>query len=421
MVDVQGLLRLDTDLKIYVEDVFSTLRRKGWQERSHAYLAGLMLDGRRKSVEPMAARLGEANDQSLGHFLANTPWDPVPVRERLARKMHKAIDPAGWVADDSGFTKVGRMSPCVARQYSGTLGKTGNCQIGVSVQMATDTASLAANWRLFCPKSWDDTTVSDPDKAATIRAKRDRAQIGDDVRHREKWRLALDMLDEMIDTWGLPALPVAADSGYGDCTLFRLGLAERGLQYAVQVDPDATAHPADAIPVTAAYTGRGRPPRPAYPDAPVTFKHLVQAAGRGSARSVTWRHGSRRTKNNPTAAMRSHFLRLRIRPANRDITRGDDGSLPECWLIAEWPPEADEPVKYWLSNMSTRTSLRTLIRYAKLRWRVEHDYRELKTGLGIDHFEGRSFTGWHRHVTLTVIAQAFCTLLRLDPKADAPA
>jgi SRSO17 transposase len=119
--------------------------------------------------------------------------------------------------------------------------------------------------------------------------------------------------------------------------------------------------------------------------------------------------------------MRSHFLRLRIRPANRDIPRGGDGSLPECWLIVEWPPGVDEPVKYWLSNMNTRTPLKTLVRLAKIRWRVEHDYRELKTGLGIDHFEGRSFLGWHRHVTLTVLAQAFCTLLRLDPKAPAPA
>ncbi|MDM4719703.1 transposase [Micromonospora sp. WMMA1363] len=216
-------------------------------------------------------------------------------------------------------------------------------------------------------------------------------------------------------------LPVTADSGYGDCALFRLGLTERGLPYVVQVDPNATAHPGDAVPVTPTYSGRGRPPRPAYPDPPVTFKRLALAAGRDATRPVTWRHGSRRTRGNPTAAMRSRFLRLRIRPANRDIPRADDGTLPEAWLIAEWPPDATEPVKYWLSNTDTRTSLKTLVRLAKLRWRVEHDYRELKSGLGIDHFEGRTFTGWHRHVTPTVLAQAFCVHLRLDPKADAPA
>jgi SRSO17 transposase len=396
------------------------VRRTDQRAKGELYVRGLLTDGARKSMQPMAQRLG-VDHQQLQQFVTSSTWDYRVTRANVARWAADTIDPAAYVIDDSGFPKDGAVSPCVARQYSGTLGKTGNCQIGVSVQMATDTASVAANWRLFCPKSWDDTTISDAERAAVVRAKRERAQLGDDVRHREKWRLALDMLDEMIDDWGLPSLPVTADSGYGDCTLFRLGLAERGLHYVVQVDPDAAAHPAGAVPVTAPYTGRGRPPRPAYPDPPVTFKHLVLAAGRGSARPVTWRHGSRRTKNNPTAAMRSHFLRLRIRPANRDIGHADDGTLPECWLIAEWPPDADEPVKYWLSNMSTRTSLKTLIRYAKLRWRVEHDYRELKTGLGIDHFEGRSFTGWHRHVTLTVLAQAFCTLLRLDPKADAPA
>jgi SRSO17 transposase len=117
--------------------------------------------------------------------------------------------------------------------------------------------------------------------------------------------------------------------------------------------------------------------------------------------------------------MRSHFLRIRVRPANRHIPRGQDGSLPEEWLIAEWPPNQPEPVKYWLSNMPARTRLRTMVKLAKLRWRIEHDYRELKTGLGLDHFEGRSFIGWHRHVTLAVLAQAFCTLLRLDPNAHA--
>ena len=394
--------------------------RSDQRVKGELYVRGLLTDGARKSMQPMAERLG-VDHQQLQQFVTSSTWDYTTVRANVARWALELIDPAGYVIDDSGFPKDGTASPCVARQYSGTLGKTGNCQIGVSVQLATDTASLAADWRLFCPTSWDDTTISDPDKAIAVRQKRDRAGIADDVRHREKWRLALDMLDEMIEQWGLPRLPVVADSGYGDCTRFRLGLAERGLRYAVQVDPDATAHPSDAVPAVPPSTGRGRPPRAGYPDPPVTFKALVLAAGRDSARPVTWRRGSRRSKTNPTAAMRSHFLRLRIRPANRDIPRAADGSLPECWLIAQWPPDATEPVKYWLSNLDPRASFKSLVRLAKLRWRVEHDYRELKTGLGIDHFEGRSFTGWHRHVTLAVLAQAFCTLLRLDPKADAPA
>jgi len=394
--------------------------RSDQRVKGELYVRGLLTDGARKSMQPMAERLG-VDHQQLQQFVTSSTWDYTTVRANVARWAAETIDPVAYVIDDSGFPKDGTASPCVARQYSGTLGKTGNCQIGVSVQLVTDTASVAADWRLFCPQSWDDTTISDPERAQAVRERRDRARMPDDVRHREKWRLALDMLDEMIEQWGLPTLPVTSDSGYGDATLFRQGLTERGLRYVVQVDPTATAHPGDAVPLTPPYCGRGRPPRPAYPDPPGTLKDLVLAAGRTGVRQVTWRYGSRKTAANPTAKMRSHFLRLRIRPANRDIRRGSDGSLPECWLIAEWPPGVDEPVKYWLSNMDTRTSLKTLVRLAKIRWRVEHDYRELKTGLGVDHFEGRSFVGWHRHVTLTVLAQAFCTLLRLDPKAAAPA
>jgi SRSO17 transposase len=234
------------------------------------------------------------------------------------------------------------------------------------------------------------------------------------VRHREKWRLALDMLDQMTDpddpaAWGLAKLPVVGDSGYGDATEFRLGLDERGFDYVLEVDPIATAYPAEAEPVTAAYTGRGRPPVPAYPDKPATFTQLALAAGRRAARQVTWRQGTKATKANPTARMRSQFLAIRLRPANRHIPRGEDGTLPEVWLIADWPAGEPEPVKYWLSNMAPATRLRTMVRLGKLRWRSEHDYRELKTGLGLDHFEGRSFLGWHRHVALAVLAQAFCT------------
>jgi SRSO17 transposase len=145
------------------------------------------------------------------------------------------------------------------------------------------------------------------------------------------------------------------------------------------------------------------------------------AAGRKAGKMVTWRRGSRKTPGNPTAALRSRFLALRVRPANRDIPEADDGSLPECWLLAEWPPGEPAPTDYWLSTLPAETTLRDLVRLAKIRWRIEHDYRELKDGLGLDHFEGRSWIGWHRYVTLAALAQAFCTQLRYDPKAPAPA
>jgi SRSO17 transposase len=368
----------------------------------------------------MAQRLG-VDHQGLQQFITSSTWDYTQVRANVATWAVDTLNPDAYVVDDSGFPKDGTASPFVARQYSGTLGKTGNCQIGVSMQMVTDHASVAANWRLFCPTSWDDTTTSDPVQVERIRQRRARAVVPDDVRHREKWRLALDMLDQMLGQWGLPPRPVVGDSGYGDATEFRLGLTERGLSYALQVDPTATAHPGDALALPRPYRGRGRPPAPAYPDPPLSLRELALAAGRGACRKLTWRTGTKKTKANPNAAMRSSFLAIRVRPANRHIPHDAEGNLPEEWLIAEWPPDKPEPVKYWLSTLPTRTSLKTLVRLAKIRWRIEHDYRELKTGLGVDHFEGRSFIGWHRHVTLTVLAQAFCTLLRLDPKVDAPA
>ena len=166
-------------------------------------------------------------------------------------------------------------------------------------------------------------------------------------------------------------------------------------------------------------SGPGRPPGPVYPSPAVNLRQLAIAHA-DQVRPVTWRQGTKATRDNPDAAMTSHFLAIRVRPANRDIPRGPDGSLPACWLLAEWPPEADEPSCYWLSTLPEDTPLHELVRLAKIRWRVEHDYRELKAGLGLDHFEGRSFTGWHRHVTLAVLAQAFCTMIRSDPKVPAP-
>ena len=393
------------------------VRRSDQRAKGQWYVRGLLTDGARKSMQPMAARLG-VDHQALQQFISSSTWDYEAVRRNVARWAVGVVDPAAYVVDDTGFPKDGVASPCVARQYSGSLGKVGNCQIGVGVQMVTDVASLAANWRLFCPASWDDATLTDAVEAAGVRARRGDAGIPEQVRHREKWRLALDMIDQMIGDWGLPKLPVVADSGYGDATAFRLGLAQRGLSYIVEVEATASAYPHDALPRMPADGRRGRA---AYPDKPSNLRALALAAGKRALRTITWRTGTKSTAANPTAATRSRFLALRVRPANREISRTVAGTVPEAWLLVEWPPGANEPTKYWLSNMDPHTPLKTLVRLAKIRWRVEHDSRELKTGLGIDHFEGRSYTGWHRHVTLTVLAQAFCTLLRLDPKAPAPA
>jgi SRSO17 transposase len=393
------------------------------------YVRGLLTDGRRKSMQPMAARLG-VDHQRLQQFITSSTWDYAAVRRNVARWFAAGRPVEALVVDDTGFPKDGAASPCVARQYSGTLGKIGNCQVGVSVHLANEDASCAADWRLFCPESWDDQALDDPVAAAAARRRRESSRIPDRVRHTEKWRLALEMIEEMTGPggWGLleqvtaagGARPVAvADAGYGDNALFREGLTGAGWPYVVAVKGTTSAHPAGAVPATAPYGGRGQPPKAAYPHPPVNLRQLAIAAA-DQTRPVTWRQGTRATRGNPEAAMTSCFLAIRVRPASRHITRPADRSFPPCWLLAEWPPHASEPADYWLSTMPADTPIEELVRLAKIRWRIEHDYRELKTGLGLDHFEGRSFAGWHRHVTLAALAQAFCTLLRTDPKAPAP-
>ena len=412
----------------FAAEMLGDLRRKDQRATGELYARGLLTDGQRKSMQPMAARLG-TDHQRLQQFITSSTWDYTAVRRNVARWFTGSQPVDALVVDDTGFAKDGDASPCVARQYSGTLGKTGNCQIGVSVHLVNERASCAANWRLFCPASWDEKALEDPVAAARAASRRARAGIPDDVGHKEKWRLALEMLDEMTGPggWGVLGQPagggqpaVTADAGYGDNTTFRLELEQRGWRYVAAVKGTTSAYAGDAQPVTRSLGGGpGRPPRPAYPGPPANLRTLA-IANADKIRLVTWRQGTKVTKGNPTATMTSHFLATRVRPANRDIPRAPDASLPDCWLLAEWPPEADEPTDYWLSNLPTGTPITELVRLAKIRWRIEHDYRELKHGLGLDHFEGRSWLGWHRHVTLAALAQAFCTLLRTDPKAPAP-
>ena len=381
----------------FAEEMYGSLARCDQRAKGEQYVRGLLLEGRRKSIQPMAARLPDGDQQGLQQFITDSPWDDMPVRRRLARRMTGEIDPAGWVIDDTGLPKDGRFSPGVGHQYCGALGKTANCQVIVSVNAVTDRASCPLDWRLFLPAAWDQDSE-----------RRARAKIPDAVRHRPKWQLALDILDELI-AWGLPRRVVQADGGYGDITAFRVGLEQRDMEYVVQIKATTSAQPADALPVTPPYQGMGRPPVARYPDKPQSLRDLALAAGQQSARAVGWREGDR-------GPLSSHFLALRVRPAN-DAQREPDGVLPERWLLAEWPPGKTEPVKYWLSNLPADTPLETLVRAAKLRWRVEHDYRELKQCLGLDHYEGRTYRGLHHHLTCVTVAHAFLTTTRLhrDP------
>src|SRR3954464_9187737 len=411
-------------LEEFAAEMFAPLARRDQRDKGATYVRGLLLDGRRKSMQPMAERLG-VDHQGLQQFVSSSTWAVEPVRERLARRAVEVIAPDAWVVDDTGFPKDGTASPGVARQYSGTLGKVGNCQIGVSISAVTDAASCPLSWRLFFPERWDDAQAATVEAAAAIAEGGKGAGIPAEERHREKWRLALDMLDELAG-WGLAAPVVVADAGYGDIAEFRDGLSARGRAWVVQVQGVLSAHAEGAVPARVPTSGRGRPSRPRSPPPPVALREHVLAAGRAAAVQLTWRTGSR-------GPMTSHFVALRVRPAGHHQGDrrggggaapgggGGGGALPGVWLLAEWPAEAAEPTDYWLAGLPADTDLAELVRLAKIRRRIEHDYRELKTALGLDHFEGRTWSGWHRHVTRVTAAQLFITLLRTSPKAAAPA
>jgi SRSO17 transposase len=400
-------------LEEFAAEVFASLPRSDQRASGELYVRGLLLDGRRKSMQPMAERLG-IDHQRLQQFMTSSTWDFTAVRRRVAARIHDVVAPVAWVIDDTGFPKYGTSSPGVARQYSGTLGKVGNCQIGVSVHAVTDAASAALDWRLFIPESWDDACTEDPGTAEQVQRRRARAGIPDGERNRPKWQLAIEMLDELRG-WGLSAPVICADAGYGDNAHFRAALAERDLGYIVQVKGTATAHGADATPELLPAKDKNWRGLPRYRTKPISLREHILAAGRASARRLSWRQGTK-------GELAAEFVALRVRPAGRRPRYNDDGTLPSTWLIAQWPPDEAEPVKYWLSNLSADTSLQELIRLGKIRWRIEHDYRELKTGLGIDHYEGRTWTGWNRHVTLVTAAHLFLTTLRLtSPKATGAA
>jgi SRSO17 transposase len=395
-------------MEAFADDLFGSLPRADQRARGQCYLRGLMLDGRRKSIEPMAQRLGEVHYQALHHFVAASPWDWRPVRQRLAERLCAALEPTAWAVDDTGFPKDGDHSVGVQRQYCGTLGKRANCQLGVSVNAVTEHASCPLDWRLFVPERWDEAAM------ATRRAA---CQLPEQVHHRPKWQLVLDMLDELAG-WELHPPVLLADSGYGEGGEFRWGLDTRQVAYVMEVRADTSAYPEHVHPVAAPYAGKGRRPRPRYHHQPSSLTELAMAAGESACVELIWRRGSR-------GLQRGRFLALRVRPAGvtpRRLARAADQELPVRWLLAEWPPGKPEPVKYWLSNLPDDIPLVELVRLARLRWRVEQDYRELKGALGLDHFEGRGWVGWHHHVTLVSVAHGFLTLERLRrPKPAASA
>ncbi|WP_433237831.1 IS701 family transposase [Streptosporangium sp. CA-135522] len=411
-MNVEEIERLRGELAAFVAEVFASVPRRDQRAKGDCYLRGLMLDGRRKSIQPMAERLPDGDMQALQQFVNQSPWEHAAVLRAVARKTVPIVGPQVWVIDDVSFPKDGKMSVAVARQWCGALGKQANCQVAVSLHAASDTASVPISWRLFLPREW-----------AGDAGRRAKAGVPERVEHREKWRLALDLIDEAID-WGLVPQVIVADAGYGQNTAFRHGLAERGLDFVVAVRSDESAHPHDAVPARPAWSGTGRKPAVRYRAPASSLKDLAAETGRKAYRQATWRKGSE-------GPMRSRFRVQSVRPAGvaaRTQARAQaegaalwDGVLPAVTLLSEWPVGAWAPTEYWLTGLGEQVPLRRLVGLAKMRWRIEHDYREMKHGLGLDHFEGRTWRGWYHHATLVTAAHVFLTLRRLDPKALAPA
>ena len=390
-MNARTLTRLRAELAGFLEEFTESLGRRDRRAWAATYVRGLLLDGDRKSIEPMAARLRSIDcsskdyEQSLQQFVSQSPWDPRPVREALARFVAREAGDGVLIVDDTGFPKQGRHSVGVARHYSGTLGKVGNCQIGVTLQYADSDDVFGLDAELYLPKSW-----------AEDRERCRRAGVPDDVGHRPKWQLALTMIARAREV-GFTGT-VLADSAFGSVTEFRRTLDEAGHPYAVGVDGTLlVVDPAEGPGETPAYSGRGRHPRPRPPKG-----HKVREFARARARDfrrVTWNDGKQGGRS-------GRFAAWRVRPGQRRTQQ------PECWLLAEWPPGEDAPCKFHFSNLPPRTSLRKLVHTTRARWQVERSYRELKGELGLDHFEGRSWTGWHHHVTLVLVAAAFLVTQR---------
>jgi SRSO17 transposase len=372
------------------------LRHVGRSERRRhgaLYVQGLLLDGERKSIEPLAQRVPGANVQALQQFVGQSPWAWEPVRRLLAQQMEEELLPAAaWIIDDTGFPKQGHESVGVARQYSGTLGRVGNCQVAVAVHLATAEESLPLDWALYLPQAW----IEDGERCR-------KAGVPEDTPFRTKGELALELIDHLLG-WGLQRQPLLADAGYGNSSEFRQGLEGRQLSYVVGIESSTGVwdRPTERV-QPRRRGGRGRPRRPYYRGQPPTVSELAITLPAERWRSVTWRQGRR-------GPQQSRFAACRVQPAHGHVQ--DRPELQPLWLLIDWPAEAEAPTKYWFSNLPERMSLRRLVQLAKLRWRVEQNYQQLKEEMGLDLYEGRGWQGWHHHVTLVCLAYAFLLLER---------
>ena len=382
----------------YVERLVGVLGHADRAAPLKAYCTGLILPGERKSIEPIAARLDparvQAAHQSLHHFVAKADWSDDALLAVVRAEVLPAIEQCGpiraWIIDDTSFPKKGRHSVGVARQYCGQRGKQNNCQIAVTLSVASTHASLPIACRLYLPQVW----AKDPERRA-------KAGVPDQVVFQTKPEIALEHIRSALAAGVSPGM-VLADAGYGVDTAFRTALSELGLAYVVGIQSSTSLWPPGTAPLPPkTWSGRGRPPSRVRRDPdhqPLSALDLAKQLPAQVWQDVSWREGT-------NAPLTSRFAAVRVRPAHRDHLRHEP--RPKEWFLIEWPDGESEPTKYWLSSLPPETALADLVDGAKLRWRIERDYQELKQEIGLGHYEGRGWRGFHHHAALCIAAYGF--------------
>jgi SRSO17 transposase len=330
----------------------------------------------------------------LLHFVGQGDWSDQQVLAKVRELVLPSIERHGeieaWIIDDTGFPKKGRHSVGVARQYCGQLGKQDNCQVAVTLSIANHHASLPVAYRLYLPKEW-----------ATDRPRRRKAGVPKEITFKTKPAIALEQL-RWACAGGLPRGVVLMDAGYGADTDLRTSITDLGLNYVAGIQPQTSVwRPGTGPRAPKKWSGSGRPPKLLRRDGkyqPISVKKLAIGLPMDAWRKITWREGT-------AERLSSRFARVRIRAAHRDYWLAE--SRPEEWLLIEWPEGEEAPTKYWFSTLPANIGFRQLVDTAKLRWRIERDYHELKQEIGLGHFEGRGWRGFHHHATLCIAAYGF--------------
>jgi SRSO17 transposase len=374
----------------YVDGLTSVIGHAGRAGPLKGYCTGLLAADGRKSVEPMAAVTApagvSAQHQKLLHFVANAPWSDEVVLAKVREMALPAIERRGpieaWIIDDTSFPKQGKHSVGVHRQYCGQLGKQANCQVAVTLSVANHHASLPIAYRLYLPQEW-----------AEDAARRKKARIPEEIAFKTKPQIALEQVRAACAA-GVARGVVLMDASYGCHSDLRHGVSALALSYVAAI--------AWTIKVQALTDGGKRGPR-------MSAKELALGLPRGAWRTVTWREGT-------NERLASRFARVRVRTS--PIRRAKDRA-PETLLI-EWPEGEAEPSQYWLTTLPESTSFRRLVDIAKMRWRIERDYQDLKQEIGLGHYEGRGWTGFHHHGTLCIAAYGFLVSERETIPPSAP-